>query len=83
MRGLWREGWRTLTPDSTAPPPRCGSCGRLLRSQASRARGLGPYCARALRGRTGPAVAVPDVEPVPGQLEIPLPPMQHELTWSL
>ncbi|MFE7237233.1 DUF6011 domain-containing protein [Streptomyces sp. NPDC057580] len=73
---------RTLSPDSAALPPRCGSCGRLLRSQASRVLGLGPRCARALRGRTGPSVAVSDVEHVPGQIEIPLPPMQHELTWS-
>ncbi|MEU8829400.1 DUF6011 domain-containing protein [Streptomyces sp900116325] len=73
---------RTLSPDSPALPPRCAACKRLLRSQASRARGLGPYCARALRGRTGPFVATPGIEPLPGQLEFPLPPMQHELTWS-
>ncbi|WP_353962443.1 DUF6011 domain-containing protein [Streptomyces sp. NBC_01221] len=75
---------RTLTPDSATPPPRCAACRRLLRSQASRARGLGPHCARLLRGRTGASVGLLAAEPEihPGQIEIPLPPMQHELTWS-
>lgn len=73
---------RTLSPDPSATAPRCAACKRLLRSQASRALGLGPRCARALRGRTATSVAVSDVAHVPGQLEIPLPPMQHELTWS-
>ncbi|WP_420711653.1 DUF6011 domain-containing protein [Streptomyces sp. NRRL B-24720] len=80
---------RTLDADSTGRTStglRCRSCGRLLRSQASRRRGLGPHCARAARGRTAPRksqaspTATPD--PIPGQIEIFLPPMQHQLTWS-
>ncbi|MET7788102.1 DUF6011 domain-containing protein [Streptomyces sp900116325] len=74
---------RTLSPDSTVLPPRCCSCGRLLRSQASRARGLGPYCARALRGRIAPRTPASVVDPpIPGQTELPLQPHQPSL-WSL
>ncbi|MEV6081747.1 DUF6011 domain-containing protein [Streptomyces sp. NPDC052069] len=55
-------------------------CGRRLRSAASQARGLGPVCARRTRSHTAPAG--PEFDPIPGQIEIPLPPMQHHLTWS-
>ncbi|MFJ1696243.1 DUF6011 domain-containing protein [Streptomyces sp. NPDC088252] len=72
-----------MTPDSAALPPRCAACRRLLRSQTSRARGLGPHCARLLRGHTGAFVGLPAAEPpIPGQVEIPL--RDHQPTlWSL
>ncbi|MGW3825740.1 DUF6011 domain-containing protein [Streptomyces sp. NPDC005071] len=80
---------RTLDPDSAgraSTAPRCGSCGRVLRSEESRRRGLGPHCWRAARGRTAVRVNKPplDVTPdrIPGQIELHFPPMQHELTWS-
>ncbi|MFF1499719.1 DUF6011 domain-containing protein [Streptomyces sp. NPDC058316] len=74
---------RALPPDSTAPPPRCAACRRLLRSQASRARGLGPHCARLLRGHTGAFTGLPAADiPIPGQTELLLRPMQPTL-WSL
>ncbi|WP_443034222.1 DUF6011 domain-containing protein [Streptomyces sp. BE147] len=60
--------------------PSCRACGRLLRSAASRARGLGPVCARRTRSHTAPAA--PAFDPIPGQTEITLPPMQTALTWS-
>ncbi|MFJ1695723.1 DUF6011 domain-containing protein [Streptomyces sp. NPDC088252] len=64
--------------------PSCRVCGRPLRSQASRARGVGPTCHRRTRGHTAPRTAVTHTEPEinPEQIELPFPPMQHELTWS-
>ena len=65
--------------------PSCRSCGRLLASEASRARGYGPVCWRALTARTAllvvvPAQTIPDV--IPGQVELPL--VEHQPTlWSL
>ncbi|WP_093931555.1 DUF6011 domain-containing protein [Streptomyces sp. ok210] len=74
---------RTLSPDSPPQPARCAACKRLLRSRASRARGFGPYCARALRRRIAPRTPPPAVDPpIPGQTELPLQPHQPSL-WSL
>lgn len=60
--------------------PACRVCGRRLADPVSQARGVGPVCDRAARKRT--AVPAPGVDVHPGQTELPLPPMQHELTWS-
>ncbi|WP_439947222.1 DUF6011 domain-containing protein [Streptomyces sp. BBFR109] len=67
------------------PPVRC-ACGRLLRDPESRTRKLGPVCWRKLHGRprrtphiTPPATST---QPIPGQTELPLDPMQPTL-WSL
>ncbi|MFJ1647944.1 DUF6011 domain-containing protein [Streptomyces sp. NPDC088258] len=61
----------------------CCLCGRVLRSEASRARGVGPHCFRASGGRVALRLPAPHVDlPIPGQTEIPMPPMQHTLTWS-
>ncbi|MFD4855087.1 DUF6011 domain-containing protein [Streptomyces atratus] len=63
--------------------PSCRVCGRVLRSEKWRVRGVGPVCWSRTRGRTAtPATAHGEPEIHPGQIEIPLPPMQHELTWS-
>lgn len=65
--------------------PSCRVCGRPLRSERWAALRIGPVCERRTRGHTAPravvAHATPDIHP--GQTEIPLPPMQHELelTW--
>ncbi|MFE9949330.1 DUF6011 domain-containing protein [Streptomyces sp. NPDC005531] len=80
---------RTLDADSTgraSTAPRCWSCGRVLRSEASRRRGQGPHCWRAAHGRTAvrmnkPVLDAPP-EQIPGQIELHFPPMQHQLTWS-
>ena len=86
MRALFSV---TGSPASRMPAPvvapSCRSCGRLLASEASRARGYGPVCWRALTARTAlrvvvPAKTTPDV--IPGQIELPLPPIQSALTWS-
>lgn len=68
-----------------ADAPSCRVCGRVLRSEASRARRVGPRCWRALTARTAirvvvPAQTAPDV--IPGQTELPLPPIQSAITWS-
>ncbi|MFI2078658.1 DUF6011 domain-containing protein [Streptomyces triculaminicus] len=67
--------------------PRCGLCGRVLTDQASRARGVGPVCARRSQSHT--AARVPRSGPlftpitdIPGQTELPLAPHQPTL-WSL
>ncbi|WP_413927901.1 DUF6011 domain-containing protein [Kitasatospora albolonga] len=60
----------------------CRVCGRRLRSETWRARGIGPVCARRTRSGPGRTPTTTDTEPIPGQQEIPLPPMQHTLTWS-
>ncbi|WP_443069250.1 DUF6011 domain-containing protein [Streptomyces sp. NBC_01362] len=63
--------------------PTCRVCGRLLRSERWRARGVGPVCWSRTRGRT--AVRIPTPHPdhhVPGQDELPL--VHHQPTlWSL
>ncbi|WP_370517054.1 DUF6011 domain-containing protein [Streptomyces acidiscabies] len=76
----------------------CALCGRGLRTPESRAVGMGPACARKLavrapRGRTA-ALGAPlsprapraatgaHAAPIPGQVELPLQPMQPTL-WSL
>jgi len=69
----------------SAEPVRC-RCGRPLRDPVSRARGLGPVCARrlGLATRHPPAIRATDapVEPMPGQTELPL--IDHQPTlWSL
>lgn len=66
-------------------PVRC-ACGRLLADPVSRARGLGPVCAKRLQGRTArpPRITSPttDPEPIPGQTELQL--VDHQPTlWSL
>ncbi|MFJ2374998.1 DUF6011 domain-containing protein [Streptomyces sp. NPDC087769] len=63
--------------------PTCRVCGRLLRSEKWAARRIGPVCWSRTHGRTGPPPTTHgEPEIYPGQTEIPLPPMQHELTWS-
>ncbi|WP_443051211.1 DUF6011 domain-containing protein [Streptomyces sp. JV185] len=63
--------------------PSCRVCGRLLRSERWAARGIGPVCAKAAGERPAPRIPTPQPDHhVPGQTELPLPPMQHELTWS-
>ncbi|WP_405703030.1 DUF6011 domain-containing protein [Streptomyces sp. NBC_01383] len=70
------------------PAPSCRVCGRVLRSDASRARGVGPVCFRAPGGRTAirvRAARIPTPTPdhhVPGQTELPLQILQPTL-WSL
>lgn len=64
--------------------PRCAACGRLLRRPSQT--GLGPVCARRLNPAPArrPVVRTPDIppDPIPGQEEIPLRPMQPSL-WAL
>ncbi|MFF2502149.1 DUF6011 domain-containing protein [Streptomyces sp. NPDC058067] len=64
--------------------PRCRLCGRVLRSEGSRAVGLGPRCARRLSGRTAARAspAAPTATPVPHiprQTALPLQPFQPTL----
>lgn len=62
---------------------RCLACGRRLRRPSPS--GLGPVCFRRLNpapARTPARAAEPLVEPIPGQTELPLQPMQPSL-WSL
>lgn len=67
--------------------PRCGLCGRVLRSEASRAAGVGPVCLRRSRDRTAARTSprsIPATESpqVPGQTELPL--LVHQPTlWPL
>ncbi|MFB7845479.1 DUF6011 domain-containing protein [Streptomyces sp. NPDC056053] len=63
--------------------PSCRVCGRLLRSETSRARGVGPTCHRRTGGHTGPHIPTPRPDHhVPGQAELPL--IHHQPTlWSL
>ncbi|MFF8716196.1 DUF6011 domain-containing protein [Streptomyces sp. NPDC015184] len=62
--------------------PSCRVCGRRLADPASRARGIGPICAKAAKARA--AVHIPTPHPpehVPGQAELPL--IHHQPTlWS-
>lgn len=60
----------------------CQVCGRPLRTAESRARRAGPTCWRNTHGpvRRQPAAVEHDV--IPGQVELPLPPLQTALTWS-
>lgn len=63
----------------------CQVCGRRLRSQESRARGVGPVCWAATRTpvHRPPAAALGTApEPIPGQTELDLEPHQPSL-WSL
>lgn len=66
-------------------PVKC-VCGRLLRDPVSRARGIGPICAKRLQARTAPRPRPPAPstgrEPIPGQDELPLVEIQPTL-WSL
>lgn len=73
----------TGSSGSRVPAPSCRVCGRVLRSEASRVRGVGPVCFRAAGGRT--AVRIPALTPdhhIPGQDELPLTYAQVTL-WSL
>ncbi|MGR7002781.1 DUF6011 domain-containing protein [Yinghuangia aomiensis] len=54
---------------------RCRACGRQLRTPDSALRGIGPVCARNLRGPTTPAPRGTGSDPPPipaGQLAIPI-----------
>ncbi|MFD8771374.1 DUF6011 domain-containing protein [Streptomyces sp. NPDC059916] len=71
-------------PGADADAPRCAACGRLLADPASKARGLGPHCARRLGGRRAARAspAAPTTAPVPhipGQTALPLQPFQPTL----
>ncbi|MFJ3258471.1 DUF6011 domain-containing protein [Streptomyces sp. NPDC086771] len=63
--------------------PACRVCGRPLRSEASRARGVGPICHRRTHGRAAVRIPTPPADHhVPGQVELPL--VHHQPTlWSL
>ncbi|WP_353962211.1 DUF6011 domain-containing protein [Streptomyces anulatus] len=57
-------------------------CGRRLRSEKWRTRGIGPVCARRTGNRPPPHIPTPTPDHhVPGQTELPLQPMQPTL-WS-
>lgn len=60
--------------------PRCGLCGRLLRDPASRARGLGPVCARRSQSRSArrPSLqpAALPIRAIHGQAQLPPAPEQ-------
>ncbi|WP_398904093.1 DUF6011 domain-containing protein [Streptomyces sp. 840.1] len=61
----------------------CRVCGRLLRTERSRAAGVGPVCRRASTGRTAARIPTPPpADHVPGQTELPLAHLQPTL-WSL
>lgn len=61
----------------------CRVCGRLLRTERSRAAGVGPVCRRASQPRTAARIPTPVPEHhIDGQTELPLLPMQPTL-WSL
>ncbi|MFF1958002.1 DUF6011 domain-containing protein [Streptomyces sp. NPDC058220] len=60
----------------------CQVCGRPLRTQESRARGAGPVCWAATRPHIHRPAAATTPEPIPGQTELPLQPIQPTL-WSL
>ncbi|MFJ6319679.1 DUF6011 domain-containing protein [Streptomyces californicus] len=62
--------------------PSCRVCGRRLRSEKTRARGIGPVCARRTR-QTTPHIPTPTPDHhIPGQDELPL--VHHQPTlWSL
>lgn len=59
---------------------RCAGCGRPLRASPGP---YGPVCARRLNGKPA-AIRAPatDPSPIPGQVELPLQPMQPTL-WSI
>ncbi|MFF7142300.1 DUF6011 domain-containing protein [Streptomyces nodosus] len=62
-----------------------GGCGRTLTSPVSRAQGYGPVCWRRLHSRPPrtPRPTAPAADaPIPGQVELPLEPMQPTL-WSV
>ncbi|MER6607335.1 DUF6011 domain-containing protein [Streptomyces sp. NPDC000927] len=63
--------------------PSCRVCGRLLRSEKWRARGIGPVCARATGACTRPHIPTPRPDHhIDGQSELPL--VHHQPTlWSL
>ncbi|MFF2009148.1 DUF6011 domain-containing protein [Streptomyces sp. NPDC058195] len=51
----------------------CRVCGRLLRSERWRARGIGPICAKAAGARTTPQIPTPRPDHhIDGQAELPL-----------
>ncbi|MFE7626067.1 DUF6011 domain-containing protein [Streptomyces sp. NPDC057509] len=63
--------------------PCCRVCGRLLRTEQSRALGVGPVCDRRTRARTAPRIPTPRPEHhIDGQEELPLVHLQPTL-WSL
>ncbi|MFD7861830.1 DUF6011 domain-containing protein [Streptomyces sp. NPDC059783] len=58
-------------------------CGRLLRTEQSRAAGVGPVCDRRSRSRTAPRIPTPHPDHhIDGQEELPLVHLQPTL-WSL
>ncbi|WP_367134516.1 MULTISPECIES: DUF6011 domain-containing protein [Streptomyces] len=66
--------------------PRCRLCGRLIHDQASRARGVGPVCARRSQAHSGTPASLPTPRathgpPIPSQTELPLTPHQPAF-WS-
>ncbi|MEU2134953.1 DUF6011 domain-containing protein [Streptomyces sp. NPDC018352] len=67
---------------SASAAPSCRVCGRLLRSETSRARGVGPICHRRTHG-TAPRIPTPHPDHhVPGQTELDL--FTHQPTlWSI
>lgn len=63
--------------------PSCRVCGRRLADPTSRARGVGPVCAKAAGERTAPRIPSPRPDHhVPGQTELDLAYRQVTL-WSL
>lgn len=62
--------------------PRCRSCGRVLRTEQSKARGIGPVCGKASQPRTAPRIPTPHPDHhIDGQTELPLTHLQPTL-WS-
>ncbi|MFJ4852423.1 DUF6011 domain-containing protein [Streptomyces sp. NPDC088730] len=63
--------------------PCCRVCGRVLRSERWRVRGIGPVCARRVGDRPLPRIPTPTPDHhVDGQAELPLVHHQPSL-WSL